>query len=150
MLPLTCCQSTDTQERLERFLARLTVEMMAPSKIGFLSFHRFYCLENSSTCSQSRGNRFLVCLAIVIRRSSSPTSLHASGARTFRSTSLSDCWSCPTAGDHSLAALSSARLSANLFIGMAWAAVLFSLACRSWRASTSIALSRAAVGVRPS
>lgn len=34
-----------------RFLACLVVEMMAPSKVGFPGFHRFYCLENSSMCS---------------------------------------------------------------------------------------------------
>ena len=42
-----------------RFLARLAVEMMAPSKIGFSASHQPYCLENSSTYSQFRGNRFL-------------------------------------------------------------------------------------------
>ena len=42
-----------------RFLARLPVEMMDPSKIGFSASHQLYCLKNSSTYSQFRGNRFL-------------------------------------------------------------------------------------------
>ena len=33
--------------------------MMAPSKIGFLPFYQFYCLETCSTFMQFRGNRFL-------------------------------------------------------------------------------------------
>ena len=60
--PAITGQSVCGSDRVERFLARLAVEMMAPSKISFPAARQFYCLESSSTFMRSRGNRFLASL----------------------------------------------------------------------------------------